>query len=212
MQKRNLILLVVAALFVVYSACTMTVVKKGEEAKLTGEVVFSPQEAAQNFWQEHGDTYFAEKAIEITKLLEEANGDFSKVEKYAFKSGDSTELNFIVKGEAEVTKIKTNLRAGYLGLKIAGVEKPSDIRLQVGPVFKGAAVRDSINLISYKDYKNQIEWAQVSVGLHNLILDKVLKPIDLNSLEGKKIEFIGCFSVSRPSQLLITPVSLKVMD
>lgn len=212
MQKRNLILLGLAALFVVYSAATMTVVKQGEEAKLTGEVVFSPADAANSFWSKNGVKYFDENAIDAKTLFTEANGDFTKVEKYAHKSGDSAELNFIVKGTATVDKVKTKLRAGYLGIKIDGVDTPSDIRIQVGPVFKGSAVRDSINLISYKDYKNQIEWAQVSVALHNLILDEVLKPIDLNALEGKKIEFVGCFNPTRPSQILITPVSLKVLD
>ena len=78
------------------------------------------------------------------------------------------------------------------------------------PDYKGSAVRDSISLISYKDYKNQIEWAEVSVAFHNLITKEILSQIDMNTLEGKKIEFTGCFTVARADLLQITPVKLSV--
>ena len=124
--------------------------------------------------------------------------------------GDSGELSFIIKGTGTVETVKNKLRAGYLSLKLDGYEGNAQIRLQIGPVFKGSAVRDTISLISYKDYKNQIEWAQVSVAFHDLISKNVLAPIDMAAAEGKKVEFIGCFTVGRPSQILITPVALKI--
>lgn len=211
-SKRNIVITAIAALFVVYSAATVTVVKEGEEAKLTGEVAFDPTTVATNFWQNNADEYFAKNAVDFNTLVTEAGGDFTTLaSKYGhYSMGDSGELSFIIKGTGTVETVKNKLRAGYLSLKLDGYEGNAQIRLQIGPVFKGSAVRDTISLISYKDYKNQIEWAQVSVAFHDLISKNVLAPIDMAAAEGKKVEFIGCFTVGRPSQILITPVALKI--
>ena len=211
-SKRNIVITAIAALFVVYAAATVTVVKEGEEAKLTGEVAFDPTTVATNFWQNNADEYFAKNAVDFNTLVAEAGGDFTTLaSKYGhYSMGDSGELSFIIKGTGTVETVKNKLRAGYLSLKLDGYEGNAQIRLQIGPVFKGSAVRDTISLISYKDYKNQIEWAQVSVAFHDLISKNVLAPIDMAAAEGKKVEFIGCFTVGRPSQILITPVALKI--
>ena len=212
-SKRNIVIAAIAAIFVVYSLAAMTVVKEGEEAKLTGEVVFDPNTVATNFWQQNAATYFSENAVDFVTLVNESKGDFTTLaSKYGhYSMGDSGELSFIVKGTGTINNVKNKLRAGYLGVAVDGYEGPAQVRLQIGPVFKGSAVRDTINTISYRDYKNQIEWAQVSVAFHNLISQEILAPIDMNSMMDKKVEFIGCFTVGRPSQILITPVSLKVL-
>ncbi len=211
-SKKNIVITALAALFVVYTAASVTVVKEGEEATLTGEVAFDPATVATNFWRDNAQDYFSQNAVDLVTLLNEANGDFKSVaSKYGYYSmGDSGELSFIVKGSGTVTAVKNKLRAGYLGISVDGYSGNVSSRLQIGPVFKGSAVRDTIKLISYKDYKNQIEWAQVSVAFHDLISKEVLAPIDMASLEGKKVSFIGCFTVSRPSQIQITPVTLSV--
>lgn len=212
-SKRNIIIAALAALFVIYSFATVTVVKEGEEAKLTGEVAFDPTSVATNFWQQDAESYFSAGATDFVTLVNESNGDFTSLaSKYGhYSMGDSGELSFIVKGTGTVDTVKNKLRAGYLALKVDGYTGNAQIRLQIGPVFKGSAVRDTISKISYRDYKNQIEWAQVSVAFHDLISKEILAPIDMNSMQGKKVEFIGCFTVGRPSQILITPVSLKVL-
>jgi len=212
MSKVRVIGAAIAIVFAAYAVITSTVVKEGQEAALTGEVVFDPTTVAQNFWKEKSKDYFEKNAVELTKLIEEANGDFTSVaSKYGhYSMGDSGELSFIVKGSGTVTEIKDKLRSGYFAFDLDN--NPSEdikTRMQIGPVFKGSAVRDSINLISYKDYKNQIEWAQVSVAFHDLISKEILKPIDMKALVGKSIDFIGCFTV-KSGPLQITPVELTV--
>lgn len=211
-SKRNMIIAACAAVCVVYAGATVTVVPEGQEATLTGEVVFDPTQVATNFWKENAKDYFTKNAVDFNQLINESNGDLASLaSKYGhYSMGDSGELSFVVKGTATVDVVKNKLRSGYLGIKIDGYDGDIDTRLQIGPVFKGSAVRDSISMISYKDYKNQIEWAQVSVAFHNLISEEILKPIDMNTMQGKQVEFIGCFTASSPSRIQITPVMLNV--
>lgn len=212
MSKKSLIATVVALLFLAYAGMSATVVKEGQEATLTGEVAFNPTEEATKFWNEKAHDYFSKDAVDLKTLITEANGDFKSVaKKYGhYSMGDSGELSFVVKGEGTINVVKNKLRAGYLGLEVPGIDSSFKPRLQIGPVFKGSAVRDSIRLISYKDYKNQIEWAQVSVAFHELITRDILSKIDMEALAGKNVEFVGCFTVGAGKTLQITPVSLSV--
>ena len=212
MTKARIIGSVIAVVLLCYAFLSATIVKEGQEATLTGEVVFNPTAEATKFWNEKSQEYFESNAVDLVTLLYESNGDLKSVAtKYGhYSMGDKGELSFIVKGSATVDLVKNKLRAGYLGLKVDGMDDKFKLRLQIGPVFKGSAVRDSISLISYKDYKNQIEWAQVSVAFHDLISKQILAPIDMNNVANKTVEFIGCFTVARQGLIQITPVKLIV--
>lgn len=214
MSKRNLLIAgAAAAVCIVYGALTATVVEEGKEAELTGEVIFDPTTAAQNFWQQHHESYFSQNAVDLATLVAEAGGDYTSVAgKYGhYSMGDSGELSFIVKGSGTIDTVKNKLRSGYISFIPDGFDPGTvSYRIQIGPVFKNSAVRDTISLISYRDYKNQIEWAQVSVAFHDLISREILAPLNFDGTEGRKIEYIGCFTVGRPGQVLITPVSLTL--
>lgn len=211
MTKKSLIASAAAVLFLIYAGASAVVVEEGQEAALTGEVAFNPTEEATKFWNEKAHDYFEKGAVDLKTLISEANGDFASVaSKYGhYSMGDKGELSFIVKGEGKINLVKNKLRAGYLGLEMAGTD-PYKVRLQIGPVFKGSAVRDSISLISFKDYQNQIEWAQVSVAFHELIVRDVLSKIDIEGSLDKQVEFIGCFTVGAQNTLQVTPVELVV--
>lgn len=211
MTKKSLIASAAAVLFLIYAGASAVVVEEGQEAALTGEVAFNPTEEATKFWNEKAHDYFEKGAVDLKTLISEANGDFASVaSKYGhYSMGDKGELSFIVRGEGKINLVKNKLRAGYLGLEMAGTD-PYKVRLQIGPVFKGSAVRDSISLISFKDYQNQIEWAQVSVAFHELIVRDVLSKIDIEGSLDKQVEFVGCFTVGAQNTLQVTPVELVV--
>ena len=48
------------------------------------------------------------------------------------------------------------------------------------------------------------------MALHDLVLKEVIQPVDVANAEGKRVEYVGCYTVTRPSQVLITPVVLKI--
>ena len=212
MSKRNLIIGAAVVAVLAYGGLTATIIPEGTEAQLTGEKIFDPTANAQSFWQEQGPSYFEQNAVDLAQLFNEAGGDLTTVaSKYGhYSMGDSGELSFIVKGTGTITTVKNKLRSGYLAFKPDGIDNNVSYRLQIGPVFKNASVRDTISTLSFHDYKNQIEWAQVSVALHDLVLKEVIQPVDVANAEGKRVEYVGCYTVTRPSQVLITPVVLKI--
>lgn len=213
MYMRKIVAGVIVLLLIVYVGISTTVVKEGQEAQLTGEVAFNPTEEATKFWENQAHDYFSQNAVDLNTLITEADGNYAKLaQKYGhYSMGDKGELSFIVKGTGTVDVVKNKLRSGYFTVKLDGYTGDNiQFRIQIGPVFKGSAVRDSISLLNYNDYKNQIEWAQVSKAFHELISKEILAPIDMDTISGKQVEFIGCFTFQRASQFNITPVILSV--
>lgn len=201
-------LLVLGCVF--YAGITATVVRQGQEASLTGEVAFDPIAEANRFWSLKSKEYFQSNAVDLTALFEESGGDLKSVaSKYGhYSMGDRGQLSFIVKGSGTITEVKNKLKSGYIRLAVDGLDR--DVRLQIGPVFKGTAVRDSISLISVNDYQNQVEWANISIAFHKLIEKEILSKLDIADSCGRNAKFIGCFTVSPGGRINITPVALEI--
>ena len=125
--------------------------------------------------------------------------------------GDKGELSYIVKGQGKITEVNNEKKAGYMTLQLEGYSGPEQVKLQIGSVYKGSAVRDCLSFIKYEDYTNQVDWAQVSQSIHDVIDKDVVKKADVANLKGKTVEFTGCFSVgSNQKEILVTPVEMTV--
>ena len=150
------------------------------------------------------------KAVDLGEFLKEANGDLgSLADKYGkYSMGDSGELTYTVKGTGTVTEVQTEKKAGYIAIKLEGYDGSEEIKIQVGSVIKGSSVRDALSFIKFGDYTNQEEYAAVSQSINDVIMEKVINPETASGLNGKTIEFTGCFTVKDDTTILITPVVL----
>lgn len=211
MLKKILSIALAAAMAVMATGC-VKIVKTGEESKLTGEVAFNAGDSVEAIWASQAVPNLVEKAVGLSQFLTEAKGDLKSLAgKYGrYSMGSSGELSYTVKGAATVDQVVTDKKAGYMTLTLDGYTGSETIKLQIGTVYKGSAVRDSLDFIKYEDYKNQVEYAAVSQSIHDIIQKTVIDPLDVASLTGKKIEFTGCFTVNKNDELLITPVQLTV--
>ncbi|BEU88863.1 DUF2291 family protein [Selenomonas sp. TAMA-11512] len=199
------------AMSLVFTAGCVTVVPIGQEAAITGEKTFNAAEDVEAIWETNVVPELTEKAIPLSDLLRDANGNLkSQAAKGRYSMGDKGELTFIVKGEGEITAVDQTKKAGFMTVKLAGYEGPVAVKLQIGPVYKGSAIRDSLSFIKYEDYKNQVDWAKVSQAVHDAVGKDVIAKVDLASIQGKTVEFTGAFSVSGDKEVLVTPVLLTV--
>ena len=193
------------------SGC-VKVVEIGKEDELTGNKKFDASENVAGLWESQAVPELKEKAIDLVTLLNESNGDLKNVaEKYGhYSMGTSGELSFVVKGEGVVTEVNQTKKAGYMLIKPTGYEGQMNVKLQIGSVYKGSAVRDNLSFIKYEDYTNQVDWAKISQSIHEVIDRDVVKALDLGSITGKTISFVGAFSVDKKTEILITPIEIVV--
>lgn len=211
---RKQALAAVLAAIVMSTAMTgcVKVVKIGQEAEYTGKKEFNAGDDVAGIWESQALPDLEGKAVDLAEFLTEANGDLkSLVDKYGkYSMGTSGEISYVVKGSGTVTEVNQEKKAGYMTIKLDNYDGPEEISIQIGSVYKGSSIRDSLDVIKFGDYTNQEDWAAVSQSINKLIDEEVVQKADPGSLEGKEIEFEGCFTVSDNTKVLITPIKLEV--
>lgn len=123
---------------------------------------------------------------------------------------ESGPYNYATVLEGVVEKVDTESRAGTLVIKAKDVPEGVEVRVAVGPVIRGTAVRDGSGAIPFSDFVNQIEYADVAEALNQRVLDEILKPINVKSLQGKTVKVQGFFSLSDVNKITVTPVKIEV--
>ena len=215
MKKRMIALaltLTLAASTLLTGCGIVKVVKIGEEGKYTGDVEFNAGDDVEAIWEESALPEMNENAVDLKELLEGSNGDLTALaDEYGkYSMGDSGELSYVVKGSGTVEEVNTQSQAGYMAIKLDGYNGTEVIKIQIGPVYKGSSIRDSLSFIKFGDYKNQEQWAAVSQSINEVVAKDVVEPAKPDSLQGKTISFVGAFTVSTgSSDVLITPVVLE---
>jgi predicted lipoprotein len=214
MKKGILILGLTGMILSVFMTGCVTIVKQGEEATLTNEVVFDAGTNVADIWESAALPELEGKAVDLGTLLTEADGDIEALaDKYGKRAqGAGSSVSFTVKGDAKVESVFTESAAGYMVITVDGYTGKTVLKLQTGSVFKGTAVRDSLDIIKFNDYKNQVDYAAVSTSIHDTIKETVYGNIDVKTLEGKPIAFIGCFTFNNNEELIITPVVLTIKE
>ena len=123
--------------------------------------------------------------------------------------GTGGRASFLVSGTARVLDVDTLSRSGVARLDLEPYDGAPDAELQIGPVFRGTALRDALPFIHFDDFTNQMEYASVSRVLHQRIADSVLAKVDRKILTGSVIHFTGAFTEGSGPPL-VTPVTLQV--
>lgn len=212
MKKRaGIIIIACLAMMLSLTGC-VKVVQIGHEGELTGKVAFNAADNVAGIWDSQALPELGKKAVDLPQFLTESNGDLKALAgKYGkYSMGTKGELSYVVKGQGKVTEVNQEKKAGFMKMQLDGYAGPQIISLQIGSVYKGSAVRDSLDFIKYEDYKNQVDWAKVSQSIHDVIDKTVIGKQDLKAMQGKTVKFVGCFSVNKPDEILITPVELNV--
>ena len=213
-MKKRIVALGMAAVLLTSACLTgcVKVVKIGEEGKYTGEVEFNAGDDVAAMWEDAILPEMNEKAVDLVEFLEQSNGDYTTLaEEYGkYSMGTSGELSYVVKGTGTVEEVNTESQAGYMTVKLDGYDGDAQIRIQVGPVYRGSSIRDSLSFLSFGDYTNQEDWAAISQSINQMVASEVVEPADPASLQGRSISFVGAFTVSAGStDILITPVVLE---
>ena len=160
-------------------------------------------------WDKLGPV-FDQKAQDIAKILPEirANPDAAG-EKYGRREATNP-YNYMVKGTGTVAEINTESAAGTAIIEIPGLNEK--LALQIGPVVRGTALRDATGLVSFNQFENQLDYADVSKEMNSRALKAAFSAAPAASLAGKSVTFYGAFTFDPHSKspVLITPVKISL--
>jgi predicted lipoprotein len=180
----------------------------------TGQAAQNGQGAASRFvdpiWTSKVLPTLEEKAQDIAKILPEIRADPETAgQKYGRREATNP-YNYMVKGTGKVTEIHTESQAGTAIVEIPGLNEK--IALQIGPVVRGTALRDATGIVSFNQFSNQLDYADVSKDMNQRALKTAFASIAPASLAGKTVTFFGAltFDPHSKSLPLITPVKITL--
>ena len=199
---------------VALAACDLGTVRKLDP--VTGKAIIEEERQAfdartfvAKSWDSRVLPTVREHAVPLAELQRAMATDrAAAVARYGSRSG-SGRASFLVTGTARVLDVDTTSRSGVARIDLEPYDGAPDAELQIGPVFRGTALRDALPFIHFDDFTNQLEYASVSRVLHERIADSVLAKVDRATLAGRVIQFTGAFAEGTGTPL-VTPVILRI--
>ncbi len=211
------IFILMVCLFV---AGSCTVVKHDQQAESEEDEIsiyfdngeFDAKLYVESVWEEAVIPRIEKEAVEAEVLFNTLNSDPSTaIEKYGYRIEITAPYNFMVRGTAIITQANVKSAAATVSIDTNGPDG-NPVEIQIGPVLKGTAVRDSMDFIKFEDFTNQLEFANISREMNNRIKATILASLNREELVGAKIRYLGAFQWVEGKGVLITPVDLVVEE
>ncbi len=207
------------------SACTIKKISEVENKESSDEYstwtksgkAFDPVKYVDSVWDEKLIPAFLEDSEDINAVLNAlAEDKEAAVQQYGLKrqSGEAVP-SFKVKGTVKVIEYDDSSRNGLLMLDLSPYDGEVDIPMQVGPVIRKTAIRDSVSFISFTDVGNQLQFASLADELNKRMKQHAVEPLDLDTIEGKTLCFYGAIKLDEGQtldELVITPVVIEVVE
>lgn len=164
---------------------------------------------ADGIWTTQALPFLAETARPVAEVVPAIIADLEAAgAQFGYRAGEGSPWSFVVNGTGEVTAKNTESRAGTLEVAVEGLAEP--VIVQIGPVIRGNAVRDALPFVSFKDFVNQIEYANAGKALTALAYAAITQSAEAVTV-GDTVTFTGTIAVSRAGDdVVVTPVSLEV--
>jgi predicted lipoprotein len=205
-------------------ACTVVKIEEndgdGEDQYATWKKTgtgFEATEYVAAVWVERILPAYQEQAVDYAEVLSSLRADrHSAIEKYglARETGEPFFV-FKVRGTARVVEYDDSSRNGVIQVDMEPVDGEADATLQVGPVIRGTAIRDSMEFIRFTDVGNQLQFAALANELNARVQKDSVEPLDLPSIVGKRISFLGAFRLQETQpleEIVVTPVKIDLLD
>ncbi|MCD6121812.1 MAG: DUF2291 domain-containing protein [Spirochaetales bacterium] len=223
-KKIQISIFILTVSFLIIEACTIKKINEVDKNKSKDKYStwtksgkkFDPVEYVNSIWSTKLIPEFRAKSTDIKLVLNALKKDkengiklYGRLRKFG-----GTSATFMVKGKANVLKYDKSSMNGLLVLDLLPADGKKDVDLQVGPVIRQTAIRDSVDFITFTNIGNQLQFASLADELNNRIKKEVIKPLDLEHITGKTISFIGAFKMEESDtvdDIAITPVEIKVI-
>lgn len=207
-KKLKYTILIVALLVVAYNSVYF---KKLTEVKASVSKDFDAKSYATKYFNTKLIPALS-KAVEINQLTVLLQKDKEKTfDKYSHALGIGNIRFFLVKGEGEITAINEN------DVSVLAKTDSSERKVQIATEFVfGNAIRDASGLIDINEFKNTMDFNNVSAELNKIVRSKVIPPFKANAKKGDKVQFFGAIELNREypdlENIEVIPVSLKLIN
>lgn len=217
-MRIRLIEIAAAVLFVIFLAFSCTAEKidtgrKTEVAFYFDSDKFDVKQYVDSIWSERVIPYTTDRAVDAGELIRGLKGDAADTcEKYGYRAvKENNPFNFSLEGRVRILNVsdESNARAE---VDLEPYDGIADLVIQVGPIFKGTAIRDFLDFIKFEDFTNQVDFAKLANELNFKVRDEVVKQFDFKNSKhiGDEFEIIGASTyLNDDPKLVVTPIVMR---
>jgi predicted lipoprotein len=201
-------LLLLPALLLGCKIATIRPIESEDDARGTQQ--FDAEAYAASLWSEDLPAAL-EQAVDLVEFLPALETDpVVAGERWGRREG-SGPFHVIVRGSGRVTEVDTSSRTGRARVEIETPGGPREVVVQIGPVLQGTSIRDALPTVSFDQFVNQIQFADVANALNAEVETRLLATLEPEGLVGHRVHFTGMATVG-DSPLVVTPVRLETED
>lgn len=201
-------LLLGSLFFILTLLAACTVVPIDEEGNLIGVgEVFDAETLVDEIWEAQVIPAFQENAIPIEEILVMLENDPQAArEEFGRQAAVGGPFTFMTKGEGRVIELEASL----LQIDLPPYDGNSELAIKIGPVFTGTELRDALDFIQFKDFRDVTQFFAVANELNKKVRNEVVVVVDRDAIVGKTIAFHGAFGLKDKTEVIIIPVILEV--
>jgi predicted lipoprotein len=173
---------------------------------------FDPNAMVSAIWDAKVIPYLTAKAGALPEVMALARSNPDEAgRKYGYRAKEGSEpWTFAVKVEGRIVSAETASRAATISVDTKGDGKVAAI-VQIGPAMRGTALRDSLDFVSFNDFKNQIDYAQFGKAFNQRVVQTILSHLPRDSLVGRNVSILGAFTLEAGDQPpLVAPAQLTL--
>jgi predicted lipoprotein len=193
-----------AVLVVGAMALDTTYRKDVHKTTASGGQAFDPARYAKETFPKAA-TALAKDAVPLPTLLAALRKDQAGASRRYGRHQGNSPYAFATKGEGVAGRPEN----GLLPVRLQGVPQGTRVSVQIGPALNGTSIRDAVGFIRFGQFVNQVDYADAATALNNQVKAKVLKSLDAKRLKGRRLQFLGAFTLITPTVVTITPVRLE---
>jgi predicted lipoprotein len=198
-------LLLLPALLLGCKIATIRPIESDDDARGTQQ--FDAEAYVASVWSEDLPAAL-EQAVDLGELLPALEKDPGAAgERWGRREG-SGPFHVIVKGSGRVTGVDTASRTGRARVEVETPGGRREVVVQIGPVLRGTSIRDALPTVSFDQFVNQIQYAEVANALNAEVEERLLATLEPEGLVGQRVRFAGMATVGDPP-LVVTPVQLE---
>ncbi len=203
---------IVAAVCMAFAlaGCKIVPTPKGGTAAATQSDASLMAAKAEAVWKPQVLPYIDEHAKDFGEVLAALNSGVDAAgAKYGYKAADlGGGWNFVVRGKGVVVAANLESRAAKLDVDTTG-DGTANLKIQIGPIVNGTALRDSLPFLHFTDFRDQIQFAKLARALNDIAVGGFPRPT--GNPVGDKVTFTGVFSYAGPDQpILLVPTALTL--
>lgn len=192
------------------SACKVVPIAADRAARERLAAAFEADRYVDAIWATQATPYWDKNKVPLANVAAAIDRDPDQAaERFGHRPGEGAAPVYVVAGEGRVSALSEG-RARKIKVLVeptGGVARTID--LQVGPVVSGTALRDSLPFVTFNDFANQIDFAEVGSALTKRAVS-ASAPAARDLKVGDRVRFVAALPVGEnPETLVATPLSLE---